>query len=206
MSTTIILVRHGQTEWNRIERFRGRYDVPLNNVGLKQANKSAKFIGMRWKPAAIYTSPLSRAVQTAESIAKVCNLLVRPTSGIIDIDYGDWQGLTPDEVKKKWPELLSDWYERPETVQIPGGETLSKVRNRAMAVLREICLLHSDQEIVLVSHTVVNRLILLTTLGLGDDRFWHLGQEPCAINVIEKRGEEYIVQAMNCTSHLHKNS
>ena len=70
MSTNIILVRHGQTEWNRLERFRGRYDVPLNSTGLKQADQVAKRILSQWKPVAIYSSPLSRAMQTADALAK----------------------------------------------------------------------------------------------------------------------------------------
>lgn len=202
MSTTIILVRHGQTDWNRVERFRGRYDVPLNQTGLQQASGTAKWIKAHWKPAAVYSSPMSRAVQTAEQIASTCSLSVIPVNGLIDIDYGEWQGLTPDEAREKWPDLISNWYEHPETVQIPGGEALIQVRNRAMHSLSEICRLHDDQEVVLVSHTVVNRLILLGVLGLENHQFWNIRQEPCAINVIETQAEKFIIHSINCTAHL----
>jgi broad specificity phosphatase PhoE len=90
MPSTIILVRHGQTEWNRIERFRGRYDVPLNKTGLIQAKKTAQRISLSWKPVAVYTSPLSRAFRTAEEIALVCNLHALPNDSLIDIEYGQW--------------------------------------------------------------------------------------------------------------------
>lgn len=202
MATTIILVRHGQTEWNRVERFRGRYDVPLNATGQMQAERTAQRIAARWKPAAIYTSPLSRAMQTAETIAAKIFLSALPMDGLIDIDYGQWQGLTPEEVQKQWPDSFTNWYERPELAEIPGGETLSQVRSRAMSALGELCRRHPHHEIVLVSHTVVNRLILIGILGLGIDRFWHLRQEPCAINLIEHSQKGYTLAGMNDICHL----
>ena len=195
-------MRHGQTEWNRVERFRGRYDVPLNTTGLEQANRTAGRIAAWYHPAAVYSSPLVRAMDTAETIAIKCRLSALPSRGLIDIDYGMWQGLTPQEARQKWPELVANWYDHPQKVEIPGGESLALVRVRATAALDEICQLHTGQEIVLVSHTVVNRLIISAILGLGNERFWHLGQEPCAINVIEKNEKGGILVSMNDTSHL----
>jgi phosphoserine phosphatase len=202
MPTTFILVRHGQTDWNRVEHFRGRFNVPLNETGRKQSEQVAKRISSKWKPAAIFTSPLSRAMETAETIAKKFHLSALTAYGLVDIDYGQWQGLTPEEARDQWPELVMNWYEHPEAVEIPDGETLLQVRNRAMSALREISWLHPDQEIVLVSHTVVNRLILLEILGLGIECFWHLRQEPCAINVIEKSEKDFTLVSMNDTCHL----
>jgi broad specificity phosphatase PhoE len=202
MPTMIILVRHGQTEWNRVERFRGRYDIPLNTTGLKQAQLTARYISKRWSPVAIYCSPLKRAMQTAEVIAEEFHLSALLTDGLIDIDYGLWQGLTPEEVERQWPELLSSWYETPDAVEIPEGETLKQVDDRAMGAIGDLVERHCNQQIVLVSHTVVNRLILLKILGLGNDRFWHLRQEPCAINEIEYSEKGYIVVSMNGTGHL----
>jgi broad specificity phosphatase PhoE len=202
MTTTILLVRHGQTEWNRIERFRGQYDIPLNQTGLIQATKTAIWISACWKPEAVYASPLSRAMTTAGTIAAACNLRVQSCDGLIDINYGEWQGLTPEETRTKWPELVARWYEHPESVQVPGGESLALVRNRVMATVKDICRLHLDKEVVLVSHTVVNRLILLAILGLGNERFWHLRQEPCAINIIEVNEGDFLLVSMNNTFHL----
>ena len=203
MTTTIILVRHGQTEWNRVERFRGRFDVPLNSTGVRQAELTASRLSSQWKPTAVYTSPLTRALQTAEAIAKRFYLQVLPTNGLLDIDYGQWQGLTPEEARAQWPELVTNWYEHPEAVNIPGGENLSLVRNRAMSALNEIYRRHSAEVIVLVSHTVVNRLLLLGILGLGNESFWHLHQEPCAINEIEISDNDFTLVRMNDTCHLN---
>jgi len=202
MFTLIILVRHGQTEWNRIERFRGRYDLSLNDTGIEQAEKTAAYIQKMWKPVALYSSPLKRAVQTAEKITETCGIPIQTSHGLMDIDYGQWQGLTPEEVQQQWPELLTHWYEHPETVQIPGGESLKQVRERSMSALSGFCRMHMNDEIVLVSHTVVNRLLILGILDLGNDHFWNLSQEPCAINLIEKSERGFKLACMNDTCHL----
>lgn len=203
MITCFILVRHGQTEWNRVERFRGRADVPLNEVGLAQAAATGRRIAAEWRPAAVYASPLSRAVATGGTIAAHFDLPVTPLDGLADIHYGDWQGLTPEEARERWPDLVHAWYTAPATVQIPGGESLAGLRDRVMAAISEMARRHAGQTIALVSHTVVNRVILLAILGLGNDRFWRLRQDNCAINVFEVEDGEYSLVSMNDTCHLH---
>lgn len=200
--TLIILVRHGQTEWNRIERFRGQADVPLNDIGQTQAKATGARVARSWQPAAIYTSPLSRSAETANAIAGHFRLTPQIHPGLIDIDYGEWQGLTPADVLQRWPEEYDNWYFHPERAQIPGGETLAELRNRAMKTLRELVEAHIGETIVLVGHTVINRILLLGILGLGNDRFWRLRQEPCALNVIEFEAGEFTLISMNDTCHL----
>jgi broad specificity phosphatase PhoE len=200
--TRIILVRHGQTAWNRIERFRGRVDVPLNQTGIAQAEATARRLARQPKPAAVYSSPLSRAAVTAAKIAEPHGLTVQTHDGLIDIDYGQWQGRTPQQVAERWPEELDHWYNAPQTVRIPSGETLHVVRNRGMTTVRELAGKHPDGTIVLVAHTVMNRLILLGVLGLGNDRFWRLGQEPCAINRFSVQDGEFTLLGLNDTGHL----
>jgi probable phosphoglycerate mutase len=200
--TRIILVRHGQTEWNRIERFRGRADIPLNETGLTQAEVTGRRIAAEWRPMAVYSSPLLRAGKTAEAIAWHFDLPVQIHKGLTDIDYGQWQGLTPDEARKGWPEVVEAWYNAPHTAHIPGGETLAALRARAMRTVNELASLHEDQTIVLVSHTVINRIILLGVLGLGNDRFWRLRQDTCALNVFEVEGGVFTLVSLNDTNHL----
>jgi probable phosphoglycerate mutase len=199
----IILVRHGQTEWNRIERFRGRANVPLNETGLAQAEATGRRVAAEWTPAAVYSSPLSRAIKTAEAIAKHFSLAVQVHPGLADIDYGEWQGLTPDEARQRWPEQVDHWYHHPEQALIFGGETLVDLRTRAMQTVSELAARHIGETVVLVGHTVINRIILLSVLGLDNDRFWHLKQDTCAINVFEAEESDFTLVSLNDTCHLH---
>ncbi|MFQ5925719.1 MAG: histidine phosphatase family protein, partial [Dehalococcoidia bacterium] len=103
--TRIILIRHGQTEWNRGERFRGRVDIGLDETGMRQAEAAAERIA-RWGVAAIYSSPLKRATVTAQIIASRLHLPVEPVDGINDMDFGIWQGLSIGEARSRYPELF----------------------------------------------------------------------------------------------------
>jgi probable phosphoglycerate mutase len=200
--TTIILVRHGQTEWNRIERFRGRADVPLNTTGLAQAEATGERVATKWTPVAVYSSPLSRAVRTAEAVAVHFDLPVQIHPGLADIDYGAWQGLTPGEARQRWPEMIDAWYNQPHLARIPDGEALDELRQRAMKTVKELSARHAGETIVLVGHTVINRIILLAVLGLENDRFWHIRQDTCAINVFETDQDDFTLVSLNDTCHL----
>jgi probable phosphoglycerate mutase len=200
--TRIILVRHGQTEWNRIERFRGRADVPLNETGIGQAEATGQRVAAKWRPVAIYSSPLSRSVKTAEAIARHFDMLVEVHSGLADIDYGEWQGLSPEEVRSRWPKMLDAWYNTPHLARIPDGETLDSLRQRAMETVNDLAARHAGDTIVLLGHTVTNRIILLAVLGLGNDRFWRIRQDTCAINVFETDQDDFILVSLNDTCHL----
>ncbi len=204
--TRIILVRHGETEWNRVERFRGRADVPLNQTGMGQAEATARAIADRWRPAAVYSSPLSRAARTAESIARRFDLTAEVHPGFIDIEYGQWQGLTPEEAARQWPDPLAKWYRTPGSARIPGGESLDELRERCGGAIKEVVEKHPGSTVVVVSHTVVNRVILLLVLGLANDRFWRLRQDTCAINEIEADDGLFTLVSMNDTCHLHVTS
>ncbi|HOT91712.1 MAG TPA: histidine phosphatase family protein [Anaerolineae bacterium] len=201
--TTLILVRHGQTEWNIGDRFRGRANISLDATGMAQAELTARHIAAHWKPDAVYCSPLLRARQTAEKIAECFQLHERAHPGLLDINFGAWEGRTVEELRAQhWEQALELWYTRPQDAPIPGGETLQTVRLRAMGALNEIMERHAGGTVVIVAHTVVNRLLLLGILGLGNERFWHLGQDTCAINLIEFDGENYKLLKMNDTCHL----
>lgn len=199
----VVLVRHGRTAWNREERFRGRANVPLDETGLVQAAAAARRVAAEWQPAAIYCSPLDRTLHTGEAIARHCGVSTDAYPDLIDIDYGQWQGLTPEEARSQWQDAVDAWYRTPDVAIIPGGETLAGVRRRGLAAVRALVARHPGQTIVLVGHTVINRAILLGVLGLPDSRFWHLRQEPCALNVFEVAGDDYVLVSLNETFHLH---
>jgi probable phosphoglycerate mutase len=200
--TKIILVRHGHVEGISPERFRGRADLMLTPEGRRQAEATARRIHATWAPAAIYTSPLTRSRATAEAIGKPLGLSPTPVEGLIDIDYGEWQGLTPDEVRTRWPELLDSWRRAPDWAAIPGGETLQDVLTRTVSALRDVIRRHPRDTVVLVGHDSVNRSLLLHMLELPLSRYWRLGQGPCAINEIDYSQEGFVVLSMNETYHL----
>jgi probable phosphoglycerate mutase len=139
---------------------------------------------------------------TAQRIAEPHDLEVWTHSGLIDIDYGRWQGLTPEEVAERWPTELDAWYSSPQRAEIPEGDSLREVRERAMKTVQDLIRQHGDREIILVAHTVVNRIILLGVLGLGNERFWRLAQEPCAINTFTVENGEFTLVCLNDTCHL----
>ncbi|RKX74227.1 MAG: histidine phosphatase family protein [Spirochaetes bacterium] len=202
--TRILLVRHGQTRWNVQERFRGRADIPLDDVGIAQAEKTAAWIACYWKPKAVYSSPLSRALKTAELIAGACNLDVHPHEDMIDINYGDWQGLSPEEVKERWPDLSGYWYSEPHRIRIPKAETIQELKVRGVKAVKDICLAHEDATVVIVGHTVINRVIILGILDIDLRHFWHIRQDTCAINEIQEDNGRFFLASLNDTCHLRE--
>ncbi len=202
---TLLLVRHGQTAWNDPERFRGQADIPLNDLGLEQARRTGAFIAARWRPLAVYASPLSRAMQTAQAIADACGgLTVEPVAGLIDINYGDWAGLTLQEVAARYPEAMRIWQEDPAHAHPPNGESLRVFHQRVVDTARELLHRHADSPdpVVIVGHTVMNRVLMLGLLGMDLRHFWQLDQLPCAINLLTERRERWTLKWLNFTLHL----
>jgi phosphoserine phosphatase len=200
--TRFILVRHGQTTWNREERFRGQSDVPLNEIGLGQASATARRIAAEWRLSAVYCSPLLRARQTAKAIAEPFGLPVQPHSGLNDINFGLLQGLTVPEATERWPDVVRTWFDTPHLAQPPDGERLAAVSRRAMAAVNELTARHSGDTLVVVGHLVLNRVILLGITGLGLDRFWRIGQDTCAINLFDAEDGDFTLLTLNDTCHL----
>ncbi|RLI49391.1 MAG: histidine phosphatase family protein [Candidatus Thorarchaeota archaeon] len=201
MNTRVFLIRHGRTAWNKDVRFRGRTDLPLDEVGFAQAEA----IAARLKDSpivAVYSSPLRRAIQTAEPLARALGLEVSKDEGFIDINFGEWQGLSPQEVAQLYPGLYRQWLESPHLVRIPGGEGLEDVRSRAMKALKQAIERHQGQQIAIVGHQVVNRVLLCAVLGLSNASFWRIGQDNGCINIFEYDGENFNILLLNDTCHL----
>ena len=199
--TEILLIRHGVTEWNTNRVFRGRADIPLSDVGLAQA----RALAARLAPQALdafYTSPLSRAVRTAEILAAGHGLQPTMAEGLIDISYGEWEGKAEATVQVEYPESYAAWQRDPRLVRPPGGESLTQVSFRAMEVVRELCAAHPTGRLVLVAHRVVTKIILCAVLGLQEDAFWRLRQDTCCLNIIDWQPAGPVVRLMNDTSHL----
>jgi len=199
--TEIILVRHGETEWNASETFRGRADVDLNATGLRQAELLGKYLSTE-KIDLIYSSPLKRAVKTAEAIARYQKIGVNAVENLIDFDYGEWQGLTLEEVKERYEELYRDWLDTPEQVGMPGGESLESVRSRAMPFVEDAVMRFGEGKIALVSHRVVLKVLICALLGLDNSHFWNIKMDNAAVTRFIYDGDRVILTEHNNTSYL----
>ncbi len=198
--TEIILARHGETEWNVEEVFRGRIDIELNRTGIKQAELLAEYLSER-KIDAIYSSPLKRAVKTAEIIAGYHRLKVEIIPELIDFDCGKWQGLSLQKVKDKYKELYAEWASRPDKVKIPAGESLNDVRKRAMSIVEAVIAKYSGT-VVLVAHRVVNKILICALLGLDNSHFWNIRQDTCGITTFIYENGRFMLTEHNNTSFL----
>jgi phosphoserine phosphatase len=200
--TTILLVRHGQTAWNREDRFRGQMDVPLDEAGHTQAEAVGQRIAASWKPVAIYSSSLQRALQTAAPIARVCRRKTTIHDGLLDIDFGTCAGLSGEEFEARYPGLAAGWRQFPHTVHFPDGEPLADVRRRAEEMVVQVVASHPNQSVVLVTHLVVCRLLLCSLLGLDTSHFWQFEPATASISILEFLPQANLLRSLNDTCHL----
>jgi broad specificity phosphatase PhoE len=199
--TTVFLVRHGRTGWNKEQVFRGHKDVPLDEVGREEA----RLVGKRLKGEgikAVFSSPLSRARETAEAVARSHNVEVQIVEGLIDLHFGEWEGQSLKEVQKQYPDLYAQWQGAPHQVIFPGGEGLAAVRSRAIKAVEKIVERHPQEAVALVSHRVVLKVLICALLGLDNSHFWNIAQDTTAINCFKHRNGTWIVNFLNDTCHL----
>ena len=200
--TRFIFVRHGETEWNHHLRFRGRADIPLNEMGAEQARRVAQRLA-ETPLAAIYASPLSRTLRTAESIAVPHHVSVVPEARLLDLDYGVWQGKTPAEVEASDPKRYAQWQTQPDRVRIPGGETLRQLRTRVIQLIDDLGRERPGETVVLVSHDIVGKTLMCAVLGLDNNAVWRVAQDNAALDFFVKRESGFVVLAMNDLAHLN---
>jgi broad specificity phosphatase PhoE len=198
--TELILARHGETAWNVEEVFRGRIDVELNETGQRQAELLAEYLSEQ-KIEAVYSSPLKRAARTAEAVARRHKLRVEIVNGLTDCDFGQWQGLHLKEVRDKYSQLYQQWAESPQLVKLPGGESLDEVRERALAVVNGVTAKHRGR-VVLVSHRVVNKVLICALLGLDNSHFWNIRQDVCGTTFFSYENGRLVLTRHNDTSYL----
>ena len=198
--TQVILVRHGETAWNVQKVFRGRIDIELNETGMRQAERLAQYLS-KIKIDAIYSSALKRALTTAEIVASYHKLDVVVTPGLIDFDFGEWQGLPHQEVRDRYKELYTQWTNHPDRVRMPAGESLDEVRKRAISVIDRVIAKY-EGSVVLASHRVVNKVLICALLGLDNSHFWNIEQGTCGMTIFTYENERFILTRHNDTSYL----
>jgi len=202
--TKILLIRHGHVEGIDPARFRGRAELPLTSQGIAEAHAVAQRIATAWKPSTVYTSPLSRCVETGEAIAEACKIGTQTLDDLNDIDYGAWQFQSFDKIREVYPALFASWFTLPHLFRFPGGDSLQDLVARSSDALRFVVGRHADETVVLVSHDSVNRALLLQLLDQPYSAYWRLAQHPCCINEIEISHGAIRIVRLNETAHLNK--
>jgi len=205
IGTRVFLIRHGETDWNRMHRFQGRINIPLNQEGKNQAHALA--LALKDKSlTAIYSSPLIRAMETARFIK-----VFHPSTplfdeeGLIEMDLGEFDGMEAGNWAAQYQEFFKTWRTTPGCLKMPGGESLQEVQSRAIGTLERLTKFHSSgSTLLLCSHNFVNRALLCHVLGLPLDRFREVEQDTAALNILYVQEHRLLVEVMNDLSHLRK--
>jgi len=200
----ILLARHGETPWNAEGRYQGQEDIPLSPVGERQA----RLLGERLRDVRIdraVSSPLSRAHRTAQlALGEARAPMLTTDAGFMEIAHGTWEGLLAREIAESDPERLRAWRDAPDTVQMPGGESLGQVFHRSWEALAASAHgLGDDDTLLVVAHDAVNRVLLCHVLGIPMSRLWTFRQAPTTLNLLE--GPELdrleVVRLNDCSHH-----
>ncbi len=200
----ILLARHGETPWNAEGRYQGQIDIPLSPVGEGQANA----LGLRLKDVRIdraVASPLARAQLTAKlALGDARADMLQTDADLQEIAHGEWEGLLASEIQDKDPARLLAWREEPDTVLMPGGESLRQVLDRSWRGLaRAADGLGDDDTLLIVAHDAVNRVLLCRILGLPIAKLWSFRQAPTTLNLLEGPSVDQleVVRLNDCAHH-----
>lgn len=198
----IFLIRHGETEWNKLGRLQGHSDVHLSGEGIHQAyllTTHAHFPHID----AIYSSDLSRATETAEILAEYFNLNVKKIPELRETNFGDWEGKSIKELAEKLPDDFGKLFTDPERCRPPHGETFLECQARVMNVIRNIIATHDGQNVIVVSHGSAIRLIIGAALDMPIHKIWAISQFNMALNILRVDEGNFTVELINSTEHLH---
>jgi broad specificity phosphatase PhoE len=156
--TSLYLIRHGQTDWNIEQRWQGQSDIPLNATGHQQAARvAAELVTANF--SAIYSSDLSRAYETALALSRISGLPVQREPRLREIHQGEWQGLREIDIQSRYGNAFQERKQQPLHIAPPGGETVVQVRDRVVSAVNDICIMHPDERVALVSHGFALALI-----------------------------------------------
>lgn len=199
----LILVRHGETAWNAQRCYQGRTDVPLNEAGRRQAAALAQRL-VREEIHVVCASDLQRAWETARAIAASHGLPLCSEPRLREMSFGDWEGLTYQDIQRRYPQALIDWEADPLNSAPPGGETLAQVAARAESVLDDLFGRHQDRTVLLVTHSGLLRVLLCLVLGLAPEAHWRFRLDIASLSELHLRNENAVLVRLNDTHHLEK--
>lgn len=200
--TRLLLLRHGQTELSVQRRYSGRGNPALTDLGREQAARAAKYLAAKGDIAAVVTSPLGRAQETASAAAQALGVPLRVLDGLIETDFGEWEGLTFAEAAQRDPELHGRWLGDP-SVPAPGGESFDIVRERIEAARADLVGLYPGSTIVVVSHVTPIKTLLQLALGVGPSLLYRLHLDLASLSIAEFYPDGgSSVRLVNDTSYL----
>lgn len=197
----LYLVRHGQTSWNLEGRTQGNKDSSLTPLGIEQAKKLGEYF-RNIELYEIYCSPLKRAYSTAQIIANIKNLDYKLDSRLVEMNFGEWEGLTRLEIKKKYPNGFKTWMEEPHLTNIPAGETIEIAQRRIVEFVNSTIMESNKDTILVISHGTIIRLLLLNVLSMDLKHYYKLKQSNGSINLIEFRHYGPVLIKYNDTCHM----
>jgi broad specificity phosphatase PhoE len=197
----LMLVRHGETQWNRENRIVGHTEIGLNSTGRRQVALLARALGKE-KVERIYSSPLRRAVETANAIAKQHGLDVVTDDALKEVDAGELDGITIEEVVRRYGNFWEEWVKGAGTLRMPGGETMGELQQRSWSVITRIVNDHRDGKVIIVSHTLTILSILTTALGMPLEDFRRLRLSLASVNTLDFKGRVTALVSFNDTCHL----
>jgi alpha-ribazole phosphatase/probable phosphoglycerate mutase len=200
----ILFVRHGRTDWNESMRYQGKSDIPLNEEGLLQAQKTSRRISQWFSPEVVYSSPLKRALVTAEIINTAFEEPVdlRVVDDLAEMNFGRWEGMAFRELRKEEAELYMNWRHDPVRVTPPGGEPFEHICERVSRVLEEIQATGMTR-ILVVSHGGILRACIMKLLSLDSSVIWKLRLDNCAISIVDILN--YTAALVSWNDHIHVN-
>ena len=197
----LILIRHGETDWNRSGRCQGVADIVLNENGKQQARELANSLKDH-KITAVYSSHLKRALETAEHIAEHHDIDVRIERDLHEMNQGDLEGLSFPDIRDRYADVLQKWRESPETLRLPNGESLIEVQDRAWSVIEKVQREHMGETVVAVSHNLTIITLLCKITGVGLKGFREFNVKATSKNIIVSENGDIRVEVINDVSHL----
>lgn len=197
----LILIRHGETDWNRFERCQGISDIPLNSKGRMQAKKLADSLRAE-QISAIFSSDLIRARETAEVIAGLHSLPVKFDRDFREMDQGEFEGLEFTHIRERYSAVLKKWTTDPENLRIPGGETLLEVQERAWEAFNNIYSKHAGERVLLVSHNLTIITLLCKFSGKPLTSFRQFNVKETSKSVVLCDESNYTISLLNDVAHL----
>ena len=201
MTTTVLLVRHGQTNSNVTGFYMGWSDEDLDEVGHTQARRLSSRLSS-WPIASVYTSPLRRAYTTAAILAEPHMLELNVLDDLIELGLGDWQGLHMDEIKRRWPDVWQQSRIDPSEVTMPNGESFRQVTERAVRVFESVLGSNPGKQVLMVTHEVIVKVIVAHVLGVSNSMYRRFEVNNASLSVIRVANSNSRLIRLNDTSHV----